>query len=93
MAFSKGQSGNPAGRKPSAREIAQKHLRNAVSALVSIVDDANAEPAVRTRAACALLEFGAKPATKKQTKTDARFDAAMDKLNEQIISTFEEIVA
>ncbi len=59
--FAPGRSGNPGGRprdQGEARRLARRAAADAVFALVTIVRDLHASPALRYRAALALLDRG-----------------------------------
>ena len=66
MPFKKGQSGNPAGRKPGIpnkatadiKALAQVHGSKAIAVLVKIMNDLSEPSAVRTTAAKELLDRG-----------------------------------
>ncbi|MGA3007609.1 MAG: DUF5681 domain-containing protein [Opitutaceae bacterium] len=61
MRFQPGQSGNPGGRPKSdfaLGELARKHTRMALACIVSIMQDADASPVARVRAAEAILDRG-----------------------------------
>jgi hypothetical protein len=61
MTWKPGQSGNPGGRPPvvkDIRELARKHTREAVEALVGVVRNKKAPPAAIVAAANSLLDRG-----------------------------------
>jgi uncharacterized protein DUF5681 len=61
MPWKPGQSGNPSGRpkiNPELRDLARRHTKIALTALVEIARDAKAPPAARVAAANALLDRG-----------------------------------
>lgn len=64
MAFVKGQSGNPGGKAkvlPDGRtltDLARDHTERAVTALVDVLDSADASDAAKVSAATAILDRG-----------------------------------
>lgn len=65
MAFEPGRSGNPDGRKRSARlrALAQTHAEDCVTALASVRDDASAPAEARVEAAALILDLAGRKAS------------------------------
>lgn len=57
--FPKGESGNPAGRSRRPEVAARAHAPAAVEALAAVMSDPAVEPAVRVKAAAAILDCSA----------------------------------
>jgi hypothetical protein len=78
--FKKGVSGNPGGRPRvigEVRDLARQHTTDALNALVSIVNDGDANPGARVAAANTILDRGyGKAAASVEVKTSPGRDFA-----------------